>query len=145
MIINMKYRLLFGLFSALVLIVLITSCCKENGEPRKGKSNAIFNPDKTYDTIKDIDGNEYKTITIGTQTWMAENLRVTHYRNGDPIPNVKDANAWSKQTAGAYCYFRNTNKPDSIATFGYLYNGYCFLDPRSLAPEGWHIPTDQEW
>jgi len=144
----MKYRLLFGLFSALVLIVLITSCCKENGEPRKGKSNAIFNPDKTYDTIKDIDGNEYKTIIIGTQTWMAENLRTTHYRNGDPIPNVKgkiDPSQWRNLTTGAYCSYNDTNDPDSIATFGFLYNGFAVTDSRGIAPEGWHIPTDIEW
>ena len=129
----------------LALAFSLVSCCKDNPEPRKGKSNAIFNLDKTYDTVKDIDGNEYKTITIGTQTWMAENLRVTHYRNGDLIPNVKDDNLWGKQTQGAYCYYRNAANPDSIATYGYLYNGYCFLDPRGLAPEGWHVPTDAEW
>jgi uncharacterized protein (TIGR02145 family) len=141
----MKYRLLFGLFSALVLILLNISCCKNNEEPRKGKSNAIFNPDKTYDTVKDIDGNEYKTIIIGTQTWMAENLRVTHYRNGDPIPNITDNTQWGIQTAGAYCSYKNTKDVDSIATHGLLYNGYAVTDSRGLAPEGWHLPTDAEW
>ncbi len=141
----MKYRLLFGLFSAFVLILLNTSCCKENGEPRKGKSNAVFNPDKIYDTVKDIDGNEYKTITIGTQTWMAENLRTTHYRNGDPIPNITDNTQWGMQTAGACCSYKNTKDVDSIATHGLLYNGYAVTDSRGLAPEGWHIPTDIDW
>jgi len=135
-------------FLALALSLSLVTCCKDDSPPRKGKTTAIFNPDKEYGTVTDIDGNEYKTITIGSQTWMAENLRVTHYRNGDPILHVKgdkDVTLWGKQTQGAFCYYRNTAKPDSIATYGYLYNGYCFLDPRGLAPEGWHIPTSEEW
>jgi uncharacterized protein (TIGR02145 family) len=141
----MKYRLLFGIFSALVLILLITNCCNDNEEPRKGKSNAIFNPDKTYGSVKDIDGNEYKTITIGTQTWMAENLRTTHYCNGDPIPNITDNTQWGMQTSGAYCNYKNTIDLDSIAIFGRLYNWYTTIDILCIAPNGWHVPTDEEW
>lgn len=143
----MNNKFIYLLAFATILLIM-TDCCKDDDKPRKGKSDAVFNPDKDYGAITDIDGNVYKTIVIGTQTWMAENLRVTHYRNGDPIPNVKgekDVNLWGKQTQGAYCYYWNTANPDSIATFGYLYNGYCFLDPRGLAPEGWHIPTSEEW
>jgi len=120
-------------------------CSKDDPIPRKGKSSAVFNPDKEYGTVKDIDGNEYKTITIGTQVWMAENLRVTHYSNGDPIPNVKDGDAWDNQTTGAYCSYNNTIILDSIATFGYLYNWYTCVDERGLCPDGWHVPTDEEW
>jgi len=140
----MKHKVFYLLALAATLLIM-TNCCKDDEKPRKGKSDAVFNSYKEYGTVTDIDGNEYKTITIGTQTWMAENLRVTHYRNGDPISHVKDATAWSNQATGAYCYYRNTNKLDSIATYGYLYNGYCFLDSRGLAPEGWHVPSDAEW
>jgi uncharacterized protein (TIGR02145 family) len=133
-----KLILLFAL-----LIFLQASCEKE--EPRIGKTSAVFNPDKVYGTVKDIDGNVYKTITIGSQTWMAENLRVTHYSNGDPVPNVKDNTKWSQQTSGAYCSYENTRNPDTIATYGLLYNGYAVLDSSELAPEGWHIPSDEEW
>jgi uncharacterized protein (TIGR02145 family) len=141
----MKSRFFISISITLGIVATIASCCKESSEPRIGHTTAVFNPNLTYDSITDIDGNVYKTITIGTQTWMAENLRVTHYRNGDPIPNVKDSKAWGKQTTGAYCYYKNEANPDSIATYGYLYNGYCMLDPRGLAPEGWHVPTDAEW
>jgi uncharacterized protein (TIGR02145 family) len=99
-------------------------------------------------TVKDIDGNVYKTITIGTQTWMAENLKVTKYRNGDSIPNLTDNQQWENVTAGAnrtgaYCDYENT--PGNSTTYGKLYNGYAVNDPRGLAPNGWHVPTKSEW
>ena len=109
----------------------------------------IFAQKKVSDsTVTDIDGNVYKTITIGTQTWMAENLRVTHYRNGDPIPYIKgetDVNQWGNLTTGAYCYYNNTKDVDKIVTYGALYNWHAISDVRSIAPEGWHVPTDAEW
>lgn len=138
---------IFSLFGFAILLSFVT-CCKDDPAPRKGKSSAVFNPDKEYGTIKDVDGNEYKTITIGTQTWMAENLRVTRYRNGDPIPNVtgaKDSTLWGKQTQGAWCSFENTKDVDEIATYGLLYNWYACVDERGLCPDGWHVPTDEEW
>ncbi len=90
-------------------------------------------------------GNTYKTITIGTQTWMAENLRVTKYRNGDSIPNVTDDAAWEALTIGAHCSYANTTDPDIIATYGRLYNLFTLSDSRNIAPTGWHVPTDAEW
>ena len=93
--------------------------------------------------LTDIDGNTYLTIKIGEQWWMAENLKVTRYRNGDPIPNVTDESAWSDLTTGAYCSYEND--PANAETYGYLYNWYAVNDPRGLAPEGWHVPTDAEW
>jgi uncharacterized protein (TIGR02145 family) len=76
---------------------------------------------------------------------MAENLRVTRYRNGDPIPNVKDGLEWENQIAGARCSYSNTMDVDTIATYGLLYNGRAATDSRGLAPEGWHVPADAEW
>jgi len=93
-------------------------------------------------TVTDIDGNVYQTVTIGTQVWMAENLKVTHYRNGDPIPNVTDAGTWSGLTTGAYC--EQDNNPANVATYGRLYNWYAVTDSRNIAPTGWHVPTDEE-
>ncbi len=106
-------------------------------------SPIIFNPNLTYGTMTDIDGNVYKTITIGTQTWMAENLKTTKYRNGDLIPNVTDGTAWSALATGAYCWYNNdvANK----ATYGGLYNWFAVADTRNIAPTGWHVPTDAEW
>ncbi len=132
----------------LVLIFIIGGCSKDTPTPRKGKSTAIFNPSKDYGTVTDIDGNEYKTITIGAQTWMAENLRVTHYSNGDPItflPLSAGKGVFHLQTQGVYCAYDDTTDPDSIATYGLLYNGYAVMDERNLCPDGWHVPTDEEW
>ena len=83
------------------------------------------------------------TTNICDQTWMVKNLDVDHYRNGDPIPQVTDAAAWATATTGAWCYYNND--PANGAIYGKLYNGYAVNDPRGLAPEGWHIPTNSEW
>lgn len=74
---------------------------------------------------------------------MAENLNVTTYRNGDTIPQVQDPKIWSSLTTGAWCYYGG--KAETGARYGKLYNWYAINDPRGLAPEGWHIPTDTEW
>jgi len=96
-------------------------------------------------TVTDIDGNVYQTIIIGNQYWMAENLKVTHYRNGDPIPNVTDNSHWTNLSTGAYCYY--DNDPANEDTYGALYNWYAVNedDSRGLAPAGWHVPTDDDW
>ena len=83
--------------------------------------------------INDIDGNVYKTITIGTQIWMKENLKVTKYRNGDVI-NGSSKRQW------AY-----NNDESNVATYGRLYSWYAVDDVRGLAPIGWHVPTDDEF
>ncbi len=95
------------------------------------------------DNSTDPDNNNYGTVTIGTQVWMTRNLDVDHYRNGDPIPEVKSASLWKSLTTGAWCYFKNDK--DSGVTYGKLYNWYAVNDPRGLAPVGWHIPSDAEW
>jgi len=94
-------------------------------------------------TITDIDGNVYQTIEIGDQWWMMENLKVTHYRNGDPIPNVTEEGPWSGITTGAYCDY--DNDPANAETYGRLYNWFAVNDSRNIAPEGWHVPSDVEW
>lgn len=98
---------------------------------------------KNQSVVIDIDGNTYKTIKIGNQWWMAENLNVTHYRNGDPIPQITNNFEWVISSAGVYCvYDNNKNYAD---TYGYLYNWYAIYDNRKIAPEGWHVPTDDDW
>ena len=82
------------------------------------------------------------SVTIGTQTWTNRNLDVTTYRNGDVIPQVEDI-TWVGLTTGAWCYYENLIDNDRI--YGKLYNWYAVNDPRGLAPEGYHIPTDKEW
>jgi len=94
-------------------------------------------------TVTDIDGNTYQTIKIGNQWWMMENLKVTHYRNGDAIPNVTDNTEWTNLTTGAYCNYNNNSA--NVATYGRLYNWYAVNDSRNIAPAGWHVPTNAEW
>jgi uncharacterized protein (TIGR02145 family) len=72
-----------------------------------------------------------------------ENLRVTHYRNGEAIPAVTDGAAWSNLTTGAYCEY--DNDPDNVATYGRLYNWFAANDDRNIAPTGWHVPSNAEW
>ena len=94
-------------------------------------------------TMTDIDGNVYRIVKIGDQWWMAENLKVTKYRNGDNIPNVTNSSTWVGLTTGARCTYNNDN--GNIATYGLLYNWYAVDDSRNIAPAGWHVPTDAEY
>ena len=127
------------------LIVLINSCEKDdNINPTDGKTTAVFNSNLTYGTMTDQDGNVYKTITIDTQTWMAENLRTTKYNDGTTIPNITDNEIWDSLTTGAFCTYNNTTDAVLIATYGNLYNWYT-VNTGKLCPTGWHVPTRVEW
>ena len=93
--------------------------------------------------VTDVDGNVYHTVTIGTQVWMVENLKVTKYKDGTAIPLVTDNTAWSNLTTAGYCWFTN----DALTyknTYGALYNWYT-VNTGKLCPTGWHVPTDAEW
>ncbi len=83
------------------------------------------------------------TVKIGTQIWTTKNLDVSVYRNGDTIPEVKDRIEWGKLTTGAWCYYGNRTEIGS--SNGKFYNWYAVNDPRGLAPEGYHIPSQDEW
>jgi uncharacterized protein (TIGR02145 family) len=95
-----------------------------------------------YPIAKDIDGNVYDIVQIGNQIWMAENLKVTHYRNNDIIPNVTGNSSWVNLSSGAYYFYNNIMNSGDI--YGVLYNWYAINDTKGLAPEGWHIPSDDE-
>jgi len=97
----------------------------------------------TYGLI-DVDGNGYHTVKIGSQIWTVENLRVTHYNNGDLIPEVPDSVEWYNDKSGARCYYDN-NKAKYDSIYGALYNWYVISDPRGITPKGWHVPTGQEY
>jgi uncharacterized protein (TIGR02145 family) len=103
----------------------------------------VHNPAKTYGTMTDQQGNVYRTIVIGNQEWMAENLKTSVYRNGDPIANVTDNNQWASLTTGAWCYYNNDSQYD--CPYGKLYNWYACTDSRGLCPIGWHVPTFTDW
>jgi uncharacterized protein (TIGR02145 family) len=107
-------------------------------------ADSVHNPTITYGSMTDQDGNVYRTIVIGTQEWMAENLKASHYRNGDAIPLVTSGATWSGLSTGATCWYNN----DSAiyhCPYGKLYNGYAASDTRNICPTGWHVPTDVEW
>jgi len=94
-------------------------------------------------TLFDIDSNKYKTIGIGTQIWMAENLKVTNLNNGTPINNVTDSTKWPWGLNPAYCWYNN----DSVYNrkiYGGLYN-YFAVRTNMLCPVGWHVPTSNDW
>jgi uncharacterized protein (TIGR02145 family) len=102
-----------------------------------------FNPALTYQTISDIDGNSYKTIKIGTQEWLAENLKTTRYNDGSAIPLVTGENEWSRLTTPGYCWYNNDE-----AVFKNIYGGYYnwfAVNTGKLCPSGWHVPTEDDW
>ena len=103
----------------------------------------VHNPDLTYGTMTDQEGNVYKTIIIGTQEWMAENLNTSIYRNGDAIATGLDNDTWSATTSGAWAYFENDES--YACPYGKLYNWYTCTDARGLCPAGWHVPSHSEW
>ncbi len=112
-----------------IVLLVVNGCKKEDNAP----SNII----------KDIDGNVYNTVTIGTQVWMLENLKTTKFNDNTDIPLVTDTVEWAALSTPAYCCYNND---DSVlkATYGSLYNAYT-VNAGKLCPTGWHVPTDEEW
>jgi len=94
-------------------------------------------------TVKDVDGNEYNTVVIGTQEWFQENLKVSRYRDSTPIPQGLTDTVWKNSYSGLYSYYQNNSSNQHI--YGKLYNWYAVTDNRGLCPEGWHVPSLQEW
>lgn len=108
-----------------------------------GKLSVTVNNQKSNEFDFTVSTTSTDEVTIGTQVWMVKNLDVDHYRNGDVIPQVTDATEWANLTTGAWCY--NDNDANNGTTYGKLYNWYAVNDSRGLAPEGWHVPSDEEW
>ena len=124
-------RNLAYLIPILVFLVFIKSCKKED------------NPPISANTVKDIDGNVYHFVIIGTQTWMVENLKVTHLNDKTPIKLVTDDFEWGNTSNPGYCWYNN-DKAANKATYGALYNSFA-INTGKLSPKGWHIPSDSEW
>jgi uncharacterized protein (TIGR02145 family) len=120
---------------------------KKDAAPFETKSEPVRLPEPMCipgEMLIGIEGNQYRTITIGKQTWMAENLRTTTYRDGTAIASPgADNDAWERNTEGAYSL--HDNRPENKPIYGLLYNWAAVINPRALCPEGWHIPTDAEW
>ena len=94
-------------------------------------------------TVTDYDGNIYNTVAIGPQVWMKENLKVSHYRNGNLIPNNTSPSSWCTLTSAAYCNYNNDTSNAGI--YGNLYNWYAVNNSAKLCPTNWHVPSDAEW
>ena len=96
--------------------------------------------------VLDIDGNEYPTIQVANQLWMAANLKVRHFSNGDPIPECRDTQDYVQAGLDgqpAWCFYDNDSANGD--KYGALYNWYAAHDPRSIAPQGWRLPTERDW
>lgn len=126
----MKFMICLFCFLS-TLSIMFVACKDESTNPNN-------NGEDPNNNILEID-----TVTIGSQVWMKRNLDVDHYRNGDSIPQVTNLEEWATLTTGAWCYY--DNDPANGEIYGKLYNWYAVNDPRGLAPEGWHISSNEEW
>jgi uncharacterized protein (TIGR02145 family) len=155
------------IFLVLILGSALVSCKKETTNSNNSSNNTtnsstcVDNPNinfksigtaigKSADCLKDIEGNTYKVVTIGSQTWMAENLKTTKYNDGSIIQNLKDDKEWSNASSSltaAWCYYKNDSTNN--VKFGKLYNWYAVNRTtngnKNICPTGWHVPTDAEW
>jgi uncharacterized protein (TIGR02145 family) len=119
------------LFIVVFLMLGLQACEKDTNTPMVLE----------YGTVNDVDGNTYKTVKIGDQWWMCENLRVKHFQDGSEISyigNVNQDSVWANATESAYSLLNDTLNVS-------YYNSFAVQDSRKLAPAGWHIPTDEEW
>jgi uncharacterized protein (TIGR02145 family) len=105
-------------------------------------SDMVFTTSESEDNVTDFEGNVYKTIQIGSQEWMGENLKVTKFNDGNLVPLVKNANSWLSMTTPAYCWYNNDK--DNKEVYGALYNWYS-VNTGKLCPIGWHVPSLLEW
>ena len=144
----MKKILLF----CLLILIIVVSCKRldppvSNNNTDSNSTDSIFQQDAV---LIDVDSNLYPTISyyindsIYYQTWMQKNLTVSHYRNGDTIPEVSDSATWANLTTGGWCWYNN-DSATYASTYGKLYNWYAVNDSRGLAPEGWEIPLKSTW
>lgn len=140
-------RTKYLIYCTIVLASVALSSCNKDDNGNGGINTSQkewLNQNLNYGSVTDIDGNSYATIRIGTQTWMAENLRTTKYCNGDPIPNVIIPYAWGVLTSGAWSHYQNNEQWVEVP-YGKLYNWYAVDDSRNICPCGWHVPSDAEW
>lgn len=135
-------------------VILLLSCKKETTQANNNNNTTTSNINfssvgtpigKFGNGVKDIDGNSYKTTILGTQEWMAENLKVTKYNDGKSITLIKDTNTWFYtiyNSNGAYCNYKNNDSLGNI--YGKLYNWYT-VNTKKVCPTGWHVPSDSDW
>lgn len=128
----------------IVLIVSIFISCSKDDSTSIKKISPQFMSNIVYGDMTDQEGNTYKTLTIGTQTWMAQNLRSTKYNDGSVIPYGSPETININVFSGKYCTYNNTTDKDSIIALGNLYNWYA-VNTSKLAPIGWHVASETDW
>jgi len=116
----------------------LVACEKDNGEA----SCSVESGPEYGQSVTDIDGNTYKTVIIGKQEWMAENLKTTKFNDSTEIPNYTDESQWANADEAAYCWY--DNEESNKETTGALYNAHAANNDK-LCPQGWHTPTGEEW
>lgn len=120
--------------------MIFSSSCKK--EDQKENPEDITTEDYTI-TVKDIDGNGYHSVFIGKQEWMVENLKVTKFNDGTPIPTGQTGIEWANLKSPGYCWYDNAESVYK-KNYGALYNWYA-VNSGKLAPKGWHVPTNEDW
>jgi uncharacterized protein (TIGR02145 family) len=125
-----------------LLLLLLVGCADATDPVINVSERPWLDTALTYNSVVDVEGNVYPTITIGGREWMVENLRTTKYQNGDRIPQL-DSSGLVGASAGGWSHYMNDTTTD--LPYGLLYNGYTVRDPRNVCPAGWHVPTDSEW
>jgi uncharacterized protein (TIGR02145 family) len=131
------------IISSFVVAVMITTSC---GSGSSNEASTINDSSTSNEPSAAIEASSTNEVAIGSQVWMTKNLNVDKFRNGDPIPEAKTNEEWFNAVENGrpvWSYYEND--PSNGEKFGKLYNWYVVSDPRGLAPEGWHIPSDTEW
>jgi len=127
----------------ILFFLAVLPCCTKDESRGGGELIRQDEVEFVTDRVTDIDGNSYRVVIIGAQTWMAENLRVTKLNDGTPIPNITLGSEWVKLTTPGHCWYAN-NESDNKENYGALYNWYA-VNSGKLAPLGWHVATQEEW
>ena len=133
----MKKKASILIYAVIMGLLLLSSSCKRDEPEEKIE-------------VSDVEGNIYRAVTIGTQTWMAENLKTTKYNDGTPIPTGPTNSQWSGLSSGAYTIYPHADieglnsDAEVLKAYGVLYNWYA-VETGNLCPIGWHLPTDSEW
>ncbi len=127
------------------------SACEKDDTSDDENDNGQNGHTVVYGSVTDIDGNKYETVMIDGTEWMAENLKVSHYSNGDPVALVLNDSAWENTTEGAAAVYPHhefqglESASDVTEAYGKLYNWAAATDTRNICPDGWHVPSEVEW
>ena len=126
----------------ILLFISIISCEKDDSKINNNTKVPIYKKVLSDTILIDIDSNRYKIVSINDKKWMAENLRVTHYRNGDTIPCLKSNYEWANAEMGGYSFYKNDST--NLKIFGNIYI-WNTIEWGDVCPEGWHIPNNADW